>query len=648
MSTPPQAVSSETLPKTLLAFAWHFLKREWKWLFFIQIFYFGWSLDHTLWPYIIMMLIDGITNYAVDRSEMWTVLAVPIWTGLFFWIGLEIFYRLSGFMMARFLPKFEASIRMAMIDYVQNHSYSYFSKNFAGTIANKISDMPQSLSSVVTMIMALFLPVLLALCIATVMFAKINPMFACILVGWIIVHMTICFLFAKRCDYYSKVHAESRSGLAGQIVDSLTNNSNVKLFSRQAFEKAYLMRFQKDEQDKHSQSLIYIEKMKAALGIACFLGAGIALNWYMLRSWQQGLLSTGEVVFIFNTSWNITVMAWIAALEIPSLFKEIGICRQALTIIESKHDVVDAPDAKALRVTRGEICFDDVTFQYMPKNAIFKNKTMTIEAGEKVGLVGFSGSGKSTFVHLILRNFNVVKGRILIDGQDIAKVTQQSLREQIALIPQDTSLFHRSLMENIRYGRLDATDEEVVEASKQAHCHEFIEKMSDKYNTLVGERGTQLSGGQRQRIAIARAILKNSPILILDEATSALDSVTEKDIQDGLEQLMKGRTAIVIAHRLSTLSGMDRILVFKSGKIIEEGSHYDLIKSKGHYAALWEMQAGGFLPEDTEEAEEIEEFDESEEAESDSSPNNRRSQPLSAKEFMFDGHDESGDSASVR
>jgi ATP-binding cassette subfamily B protein len=290
------------------------------------------------------------------------------------------------------------------------------------------------------------------------------------------------------------------------------------------------------------------------------------------------------------------MMAWIAALELPSLYKEIGVCKQALTIIQDPIEITDSPNAKPLKVSRGEITFDNVTFHYLPKANIFEDKSITIHAGEKVGLVGFSGSGKTTFVNLILRYYDVENGRILIDGQDIAEVSQDSLREQIALIPQDASLFHRSLIENIHYGRLNATEEEIYQAAKKAHAQEFIEKMSEGYHTLVGERGIKLSGGQRQRIAITRAILKDAKILILDEATSALDSVTERLIQDSLQDLMQGRTCIVIAHRLSTLSGMDRILVFKEGQIIEEGSPDELLALGGHYATMWEMQAGGFLP----------------------------------------------------
>ncbi|MBA3721093.1 MAG: ABC transporter ATP-binding protein [Parachlamydiaceae bacterium] len=586
------------LPKTLFAFSWHFLKKQWKLLVIIQLLSFAWSIDHTMWPYIIMVLIDSITNFTGDRVEMWSVLSTPIIMGIILWISVELSFRVSGILLARLIPKLEADVRLSMFDYVQAHSHLYFSNNMAGAIANKISDMPQSLTRILLQVVQLFLPVAMALIISTVLFARINPLFAILLVAWMIIHMSICFYYARYCDHYANVHAEARSKLAGKVVDSLTNTTNIKLFSRHRFEYWYLSLFQKEEQQKHWESLWYIEKMKFALGIASFLGAGIALNWYMLYSWQQEQITTGEVVFIFNTSWNITIMAWLAGLELPQLFKEIGICRQALSIIQDPHDIVDAPAAKSLRLTKGEIVFDNVTFRYGKSANLFQNKNITIEAGQKVGLVGFSGSGKTSFVNLILRYFDIDSGRILIDGQDIAKVTQDSLRSQIAVIPQDPSLFHRSLMENIRYGYLEATDEEVIEASKKAHCHEFVLKMPEKYDSLVGERGIKLSGGQRQRIAIARAILKNAPILILDEATSALDSVTEREIQEGLDILMQNHTTIVVAHRLSTLSGMDRILVFKEGKIAEDGTHDELIAENGHYARMWDMQAGGFLPEE--------------------------------------------------
>lgn len=591
-------MQKQMLPKTLLGFFGYFLKKQWKGFLAMQIFSFAWSLDHTMWPYIIMLFIDGITNYVGDKANMWHELATPIFMGLGLWLTVELFFRLSGVASALVIPKLESHVRLSMFDYVQHHSHLYFNNHMAGTIANKIADMPQSMTRILLQIIQLFIPVILALIIAIVLFAKLSPMFAVILTGWICVHISICLAYSKSCDHSSHIHAEARSRLAGKIVDSLSNNNNIKLFSRHRFEYQYLSHFQQDEQAKHLRSLWVIEKMKFALGFASFLCMGVGLNWYMLYSWQQGQLTAGEVIFIFNTSWNIMMMAWIAGLEIPSLFKEIGVCKQALTIIQDRHDIVDAPNAAPLKIKRGEIIFENVTFRYMKDHHLFKDKNLTIQAGQKVGLVGFSGSGKTTFVNLILRYFDIEKGRILIDGQDIAHVALDSLRAQIALIPQDPSLFHRSLMENIRYGRLEATNEEVIEASKKAHCDDFVQRLSAKYETLVGERGAKLSGGQRQRIAIARAILKDAPIFILDEATSALDSVTEREIQDGLEHLMHNRTTIVIAHRLSTLSGMDRILVFKEGAVIEDGSHEELLQQNGHYAAMWNMQVEGFLPDE--------------------------------------------------
>jgi ATP-binding cassette subfamily B protein len=259
-------------------------------------------------------------------------------------------------------------------------------------------------------------------------------------------------------------------------------------------------------------------------------------------------------------------------------------------------EIVDKPNATILNCTHGKIRFDKIKFHYKGTAPLFQNKSIEIKAGQKVGLVGYSGGGKSTFVNLILRLYDITDGAILIDGQDIRDVTQDSLRTSIALIPQDPSLFHRSLMENIRYGRIDATDEEVILAAKKAHAHEFIEKLSQSYDSLVGERGVKLSGGQRQRIAIARAILKNAPILILDEATSQLDSVTESSIQESLWELMQNKTTLVIAHRLSTLLHMDRIIVFDKGVIVEDGTHAELLTNNGLYRTLWKAQVGGFLP----------------------------------------------------
>jgi ATP-binding cassette subfamily B protein len=316
-----------------------------------------------------------------------------------------------------------------------------------------------------------------------------------------------------------------------------------------------------------------------------------------VAQWQAGGLSSGDVAFVLSTTINLIYLLWRVGMEFPAVYREIGVCHQALALVQEPHGLVDAPGAVPLVVERGEIVFSDVYFQYHPGQNLFAGKNITIAAGQKVGLVGFSGSGKSTFVNLILRLYDLEGGAILIDGQDIAKATQDSVRAQIALIPQEPVLFHRSLRENIAYGREGASEAEIVAAAVAAHCHDFIMKTEHGYDSMVGERGVKLSGGQRQRIAIARAILKDAPILIFDEATSSLDSVTEAAIQDSLRAMMEKRTTVVIAHRLSTLMSMDRVLVFRDGVIVEDGGHAALLAQGGHYAQLWRMQVGGFLPE---------------------------------------------------
>jgi len=316
----------------------------------------------------------------------------------------------------------------------------------------------------------------------------------------------------------------------------------------------------------------------------------------LLQGWVEGWVTVGDFTQVsMQVLWLIGVI-WFVSFQMMQFVRETGVIGDALSLIQKAHDVTDKKNATPIIIEKGNIQLSDVTFEYQKNHAVFNQLNLHIPAGQKVGLVGFSGSGKSTFVNLILRFYDLQSGGILIDGQNIADHTQDSLRAQIAMIPQDPALFHRSLMENIRYGRLDATDDEVIEAAKMAHCHEFIQTLDEGYASLVGERGIKLSGGQRQRIAIARAILKNVPILILDEATSSLDSVTEKLIQDSLHRLMENKTTIVVAHRLSTLSNLDRILVFHHGAVIEDGAKDDLLKNNGRFAMLWNMQMDGFLP----------------------------------------------------
>jgi len=585
----------QSLPKTLSAFFWHFIKLQKGRFFLLLPSMLGWSVQEAAWPYFIKTIIDNLERHVNAKEAIFSNIGWILLGWGFVWIMIEVGFRVYDFVAGKFYPQFQASIRAAMFEYTLQHSYQFFSDRLAGSLSSRISRMADAMSSIVTIFLTIFMPVIFAFLISIGILYQAKPLFAYIMIIWVSLHFGIAFYFTQNCGKLSAIHSDSLTALNGKIVDSLANIGIVRLFAQRSFEKSYYLRFQKDEIAKSYNLFHYNALMKLCLGLASQLFI-FSMVGFGIYSWSKNLISIGDLALIL-TSISLIGLGWYLGMHLIKIYEDIGTCQESLSLIKAPHDIQDIQNAKPLVVTEGEIAFKKVSFHYSPNHKIFKEKNVTLRAGEKVGLVGFSGSGKTTFVNLILRNYEVESGRILIDGQDIKTVTQDSLREQIALIPQDASLFHRTLMENIRYGRLDATDEDVIEASKKAHCHEFIDRLELGYHTLVGERGIKLSGGQRQRISIARAILKNAPILILDEATSALDSVTEKYIQNSLNLLMKQRTTLVVAHRLSTLVGMDRILVFKNGHIVEDGTHIGLIEKNGQYARLWNMQAHGFLPE---------------------------------------------------
>jgi ATP-binding cassette subfamily B protein len=586
------------LPKTLPGIFLHFMRPHWLGFTLMFLGGLGWGFQSSLFPLFIQLVIDKSTEFAVHREQIFTGLGWILFALIAIWVIIDIGFRVYDFVSAVIIPKFQAAIRMSFLEYSLGHSHRYFSDQFAGTIGSRISRMPEAMTQIIITSVTIFFPIILAFFINAIILYRAKPIFGIISIVWFLLHMLLSYLFTRKCAVYSEVHSESLTKLNGKIVDTITNIMNVRLFSHKKFEMQYNHRFQSDEIKKNTQFLRYNAWMQLCLGTISiiFFAAMIYLGvWAFQKEW----ISLGELALVF-TSLNLIGLAWYMGMNFIQFFKEIGAAREALQLIQTPYEIQDVDRAKPLIVSKGKIVFENVTFHYSAGRNLFKDKKVTIEAGEKLGLVGFSGSGKTTFVNLIMRSFDPISGKILIDGQNIADVTQASLRSQIALIPQDPSLFHRTLIENIRYGNLDASDDAVLEASKQAHCDEFIQHLEEGYETLVGERGIKLSGGQRQRIAIARAILKNAPILILDEATSSLDSVTEKYIQEAIKKLTEQRTTIVIAHRLSTLSGMDRILVFKEGQIVEEGTHASLLALQGHYALLWGLQAGGFLP-DTQE-----------------------------------------------
>lgn len=582
--------------RELIGFLWKFVRRQ-KWIFFgiFLLDSLAWPLDALIWPYLLSLVIDIFTRFEGDRLAAWGALQAPIIGAICLVLFVEVASRTMGFLIGKATPKLQADIRMEMFDHIQHHSPRYFNERFAGSLANKITDMTTQAEQIVQQVFWPILPAVITCVAGSVVLWFVNPTFAWILGLWVVIHLGIILKFTRRVDVYEHRHGEARSTLLGKIVDSFTNNFAVSLFYRFKHERNALSPYQSVEEKTNVQAKQYAEKMNCFTTLFFFIGNFLLLNGSILYFWLHDQITTGQVIQVFNTVWNIAGIMWMIGRALPLVFQSFGNAKQAYSVMLDPQDIGDKPNAQKLKIRTGEIVFDHVSFHYGEKK-LFENKQVQIRGGEKVGLVGFTGAGKSTFINLILRFFPLHSGKILIDGQEIANVTLESLRSQIALIPQDPVLFHRSLRENISYGKPEASESDIFMAAKLAHCSEFIRNIPGGYEAKVGERGTKLSGGEKQRIAIARAILVDAPILILDEATSSLDSVTERYIQDSLEKLMQNRTTIVIAHRLSTLSRMDRILVFDKGKIIEEGTHTTLMSQGGLYAQMWNMQVGGFLP----------------------------------------------------
>ncbi len=593
------------LPTTTFSFILYFVRQQWLRFAVIILCFILWAVSDAVFPYFLKKLIDVVQAFKGDAPGIYAAAAQPLILLMLFWLGAEVCMRIQGIMQIYTFPRFRANIREAVFDYVKSHSHDFFSSQFSGNIAQKLADLPKSCQSIMEVICLQFATALAGALIVLVMMWFTRPIFAVIVAVWLFLHLGVNIIFLRYGNDLWEVHSSAVTQLSGKIIDVFTNMLNVRLFARGDYESRYLARFQRQEMARAKKAMWLSEVMRIALGLnGLFLIFGVLFA--LLYGWTHGWVTIGDFTQVSMQVFWLLGWIWYITFQLSVFTREVGVTGDALGLVRKAHDLTDKKGAKPIVMRRGEIQFENVCFSY-PRNkrAVFRHLSITIHPGEKVGLVGSSGSGKSTFVNLVLRFYDIQSGRILIDGQDIATVTQDSLRAQIAMIPQDPALFHRTLMENIRYGRLDATDEEVFEASKLSHCHEFIEKIEGKYHSLVGERGLLLSGGQRQRIAIARAVLKNAPILMLDEATSALDSGTERMIQESLQTLMQNRTTIVVAHRLSTLADMDRILVFHKGEIVEEGTHETLLaKEGGYFATLWSMQADGFLPGDEEEADE--------------------------------------------
>jgi ATP-binding cassette subfamily B multidrug efflux pump len=483
--------------------------------------------------------------------------------------------------------------------YVVRQSWAFFQNDFAGRIANRVMQTGPAIRETLVALLTSVWYILVYGTTAMILLASADPVLALPVALWFAGYLLMLRILVPRMRDRSKEVSEGRSMLTGRIVDSYTNILTVKLFARAREEDAYV----RDAVDAHTELFYRSLRLNTLLSFCLSTLNAMLITGtgaMALFLWTRGKVEVGTVAMALPLAWQIVNIAGWVALQITTIFENVGVIQEGMMTIARPMTLTDPPGAASLEVTRGEISFEDVYFGYGRESGVIAGLNLVVRPGEKIGLIGRSGAGKSTLVNLLLRFFDLEAGRILIDGQDIAAVTQESLRAQISMVTQDTSLLHRSIRDNIRYGRPLASEAEVIAAATLAHADEFIRELEDwkrrrGYDSQVGERGVKLSGGQRQRIAIARVILKDAPILVLDEATSALDSEVEAAIQSSLGTLMAGKTVIAIAHRLSTIARMDRLIVLDRGRIVEQGTHAQLLRGDGHYAALWRRQSGGFL-----------------------------------------------------
>jgi len=603
----PTATTGATEPPPgLVAFYWHFARQA-KGLF-IGLFAAGFVvavLDVTV-PVFIGRVVTLVTN--AKPEELFTV----AWPMLAAMAAVLLVARPAAYMTQQLLMNQAIAANVSNRIRWQNHwhvvrqSWAFFQNDFAGRIATRVMQTgPAIRESLVALLTAVWFIIVYGAS-SLVLLASADPWLALPILVWFAAYIVMLRIFVPRMRDKSKVMSETRSMLTGRIVDTYTNIVTVKLFARAKDEDAYV----REAIDQHTGRFHESLRLNTLFALTLILlNAALitATGAFAIVLWRHGQVSVGTVAMALPMTTQIVAASGWVAWQITSIFENIGVVQEGMMTIARPHTLVDAPEAPALAVSRGEVRFDDVSFGYGRESGLIENFNLTVKPGEKIGLVGRSGAGKSTLVNLLLRFFEVEGGRILIDGQDIAKVTQESLRAQISVVTQDTSLLHRSIRANIRYGKPEATEAEIVRAAELAHAHDFILDLEDQigrkgYDAHVGERGVKLSGGQRQRVAIARVILKDAPLLVLDEATSALDSEVEAAIQSSLGTLMAGKTVIAIAHRLSTIAQMDRLVILDHGRIVEQGTHEELLRANGHYAALWRHQSGGFIDLDDQQA----------------------------------------------
>jgi len=543
-------------------------------------------------------LLRDLSNLFADSSLEKKAEAIHILWGIFWvflvtWIG----WRINEYSIVRFEITAMRDLNNRCFQGIQNHSFRFFTDNFTGSLVKKVSRFVYAFEMLIDIMYFHFLYQIIYLASVFVIFLQEKTFLGIVFLIWSILFLSGNYCFALWKMKYDKKAAQADSKVSASLADSFGNYSTVKFFAKERLEAK---EFEKTNKDWYNNKLLSWNLTNHINFFQSFfmLGLELLVYYFAVKWWQEGTFNIGDFVFIQAYLLGTFHRLWDFGRNIRDFFTKLADAQEMVDIFEKNQEIKDSANAQKLIIKQGEINFKDVNFCYeKDERYAFKNFNLKIKSEEKIAIVGHSGGGKSTFVKLLFRLYDVQSGKILIDGQNIAKVTQKSLRQNISLVPQDPNLFHRSIAENIAYGKTDATQTEIIQAAKLAQANQFIHKLKNGYKTFVGERGVKLSGGEKQRIAIARVVLENAKILVLDEATSSLDSVAEKEIQTAIENIMYDKTVIIIAHRLSTIKKVDRVIVFDEGKVVEEGTHNQLLRQKGKYAELWSHQVGGFLAE---------------------------------------------------
>jgi ATP-binding cassette subfamily B protein len=584
---------------TALGYVLHVAVQRYRW------WIFGMLLGETgnaacgiLLPYALGRIITYVTRSQAPPRTILTTLAGPILLFALLCLGELVCGRISSAIQLRVAPRQRQYVARSLFHHLHRHSHRYLTENFAGSLAHRISETSYGVNQVIFAIVTEFWPIAIILIVSNGLLLAAQGWLGLFTSLWSAAFVFASLQLSRRTLPLAAAASTARSRTIGGIVDSVSNHATVRLFAAQDHEQERLVQAHAGELQTVLRANRAMERVRLLqFAASAILKAGVVAASVWL--WSRGQLGVGQFVMAVSLSLLIISEARNISRRFLEFFEALGNVGSGVRAILQPHEIKDPPSALPLRPSQGGIEFRSVSFAYVDGSEVFRNLSVKIPGGQKVGLVGLSGSGKSTFVSLLLRLYDPQSGQICIDGQDLRSLTQDSIHSQIGLIPQDPTLFHRSLRENIRYGRPQATQEELDAATQQARASEFLRDIPGGLDAEVGERGVKLSGGQRQRIAIARVVLKNPPLLVMDEATSSLDSLTERAIQDALDEVMDGKTVIVIAHRLSTIAHLDRILVFDRGAIVEDGSHQELLQNRGAYFRLWSQQIAGRLPEES-------------------------------------------------